>query len=53
LLGAVGSLALKRGIIFPFFQISGNVCERSEALKIFVKLDAIVGAESFNILALI
>ena len=51
--GAVGSLDLKRGVIFPFFQISGNVCEWREALKIFVKPDTIVEAESFNNLALI
>ena len=44
--GAVGSLDLKRGVIFPFFQTSGNVCENGEALKIFVKLDTIVEAES-------
>ena len=46
-------VGFEKGSDFPFFQISGNVCEWREALKIFVKPDTIEEAESFSNLALI
>jgi hypothetical protein len=41
------------GVILPFFQMSGNEPQRSERLKIFVRVGAITQTVSLSSLALI